>query len=64
MPMDSCIVCILQPKPCMVLNSSDKEGSSRIAISVFTRVRLPSKPAYELRNGPKLPVWAVWAILL
>ena len=29
-----------------------------------TRVRLPSKPAHEPSNGPKLPVRAVCAIVL
>ena len=30
----------------------------------ITRVRLPSKPAYEPSNGPKLPVCTVCALVL
>ena len=34
------------------------------AISILTRVRLPSKPASELSNGPNLLMHAVCALVL
>ena len=56
------IVCFLCTLPVKIILTSFV--IQYFSLEVNTRVWLPSKPAPELSNGPKLPVWAVWAVVL
>ena len=52
----------------LVLHTLEESHELLVGLSImkigYTRVRLPSKPAHEPSNGPKLPVCAVCAVVL